>query len=54
MDLVNSILTQGITHHYSLAVTYHLDEIEEFAYWLGIHPIGMVPFNEGQGAFGMT
>jgi L-fucose isomerase-like protein len=42
-DLLNTILTQGVTHHYALAYTDHLDLIREAAYWLDIEAIPVNP-----------
>lgn len=51
-DLLNTVMTQGVTHHYSLAYSDHLALIDEFAYWLDLEEIAVVPAGERGARFG--
>jgi len=50
-DLINTILTSGCPHHYSLARTHHAEILKEVAYWLKIKEVRTIPYERGAGAF---
>jgi len=51
-DLANTVMVQGMTHHYSVAFSQHAGLIREAAYWLGIEEIDAVPADSPGARFG--
>lgn len=51
-DLLCTVMSQGVTHHYSLARSYHMNLIDETAYWLGLEKIETVSEYDRDSHFG--
>jgi len=45
-DLINTILTEGVQHHYSIGLGYYSDEILEIARWLDVKPIKKIEYHD--------
>lgn len=45
-DLVNTVMVEGIEHHFGLVAGQHADALAELAAWSGLRPIAPVPYRD--------
>jgi len=45
-DLINTILTEGVQHHYAVSLGHYSDEMLEIAKWLDIKPIKKIEYHD--------
>jgi len=45
-DLINTILIEGVQHHYVIGLGDYSNEILEIARWLGIKPIEKIEYHD--------
>ncbi len=45
-DLINTILTEGVQHHYTIGLGHYSDEMLEIAKWLDIKPIKKIEYHD--------
>jgi hypothetical protein len=46
LDLINTILVQGLPHHYPMVLENVGGLIEELAFWLGLKKTSRVPYRD--------
>ncbi len=43
-DIVNTVMSEGLEHHFVVGRGHHADALSELAAWTGMHPIRPIPY----------
>ena len=46
LDLINTMLVQGLPHHYPMVLENATKLLEELAFWLGLKKISRIPYRD--------